>query len=58
MGDVAQGPGDARADTGAKRGSALGVLLDCFGGTKTAGKARRSLDAQLKAQGDALLDTT
>ena len=57
MSDAAQGPGDARAGTGAKHASALGVLLGCFGGTKTAGKARRSLDARLKARGDALLDT-
>jgi hypothetical protein len=33
------------------------VLLGCFAGTKAAGKARRGLDAQLKAQGAALLDT-
>jgi hypothetical protein len=55
MSDVAQGPGDARADTGAK-GSGdgqLAVLLACFSGTKTAGH----LEGQLKAQGDALLDT-
>jgi outer membrane lipoprotein SlyB len=57
MSDVAQDPGDAKAGTGAKRDRALGVLLECFGATKSAGKARRGLDAQLKAQGDALLDT-
>jgi len=57
MSDVAQDPGDARAGTSAKNDSALGVLLECFGATKSAGKARRGLDAQLKAQGDALLDT-
>jgi hypothetical protein len=57
MSDVAQGPGDARAGTGAKHGRALDVLLGCFGGTKAAGKARRGLDAQLKAQGAALLDS-
>jgi membrane associated rhomboid family serine protease len=57
MSDVAQGPGDARAGTSAKHGGALGVLLECFNGIKAAGKARRGLDAQLKAQGDALLDT-
>jgi hypothetical protein len=57
MSDVAQDPGDARADTSAKRDRALGVLLECFGATKSASKARRGLDAQLKAQGDALLDT-
>ena len=57
MSDVAQGPGDAGAGTGAKRSGALGVLLGCFAGTKTAGKARRGLDAQLKAQGAALLDS-
>jgi len=57
MSDVAQGPGDARAGTGAKRSGALGVLLGCFAGTKAAGKARCGLDAQLKAQGAALLDS-
>ena len=57
MSDVAQGPGDAGADTGAKRSGRLGVLLGCFAGTKAAGKARRGLDAQLKAQGAALLDS-
>ena len=57
MSDVAQGPGDARTGTGAKRSGALGVLLGCFAGTKAAGKARRGLDAELKSQGDALLDT-
>src|SRR6516162_7997197 len=57
MSDVAHDPGDARAGTGAKRDRALGVLLECFSGIKSAGKARRSLDAQLKAQSDALLDT-
>src|SRR6516162_6215151 len=57
MSDVAHDPGDARAGTGSKRSGALGVLLECFSGIKSAGKARRSLDAQLKAQGAALLDT-
>jgi uncharacterized membrane protein len=57
MSDVAQGPGDARADTTAKSSGALGVLLGCFAGTNAAGKARRGLDAQLKAQGAALLDS-
>jgi hypothetical protein len=33
------------------------VLLECFSGTKAAGKVRRGLDAQLKAQGAALLDS-
>src|SRR5215475_2942479 len=57
MSDVAQDPGEARVGSGAKRSGALGVLLGCFSGTKAAGKARRSLDAQLKAQGAALLDS-
>jgi hypothetical protein len=59
MSDVAQGPGEAETETGAK-GSGhgqVGVLLACFSETKAAGQARRGLDAQLKAQGDALLDT-
>jgi hypothetical protein len=57
MSDATQDRGDARAGTGARGGGPLGVLLECFGGTKAAGKARRGLDAQLKSQGDALLDT-
>jgi hypothetical protein len=57
MSDVAQDPGDARAGTSAKPSGVLGVLLGCFAGTKAAGKARRGLDAQLKAQGAALLDS-
>jgi len=58
MSNVAQGPGEAGAGTGAKsRGHGqVGVLLACFSGIKAAGKARRGLDAQLKAQGDTLLD--
>jgi hypothetical protein len=57
MSDVAQGPGDARAGPRAKGGAEVGVLLECFSGNKAAGQARRGLDAQLKSQGDALLDT-
>ena len=57
MSDVAQGPGETRPGTGAKRGGALGVVLECFRGNKSAGQARRALEAQLKSQGDALLDT-
>jgi hypothetical protein len=57
MSDVAHGPGDARAGPGAGGGAEVGVLLECFSGTKVAGQARRGLDAQLKSQGDALLDT-
>ena len=57
MSDVAQGQGDAETGTSAKRGTALSVLLECFDGIKAAGKARRSLDAQLKAQGAVLLDS-
>ena len=37
MSDVAQGPGDAGAGTGAKRSGSLGVLLGGFDGTKAAG---------------------
>jgi len=33
------------------------MLLACFGGVKTAGKARPSVDARLKARGDVLLDS-
>ena len=57
MSDVAQGPGEARAGTGAGGGAQVGMLLECFSGDKAAGKARHGLDAQLKSQGDALLDT-
>jgi hypothetical protein len=57
MSDMAQGPGEARAGTVARGGGPLGVLLECFGGNKAAGKARRGLDARLKSQGDALLDS-
>jgi hypothetical protein len=57
MSDVAQGPGDARAGPRAKGGAEVGVLLECFSGGKAAGKARHGLDARLKSQGDALLDT-
>ena len=57
MSDVAQGPGDARAGPRAKGGAEVGVLLECFSGTKAAGKVRHGLGAQLKSQGDALLDT-
>jgi uncharacterized membrane protein (DUF2068 family) len=39
------------------RDGQLGLLLACFDGRKTAGKARRSLSDQLRAQGDELLDT-
>jgi len=39
------------------RDGQLGLLLACFDGRKTAGKARRSLEGQLRAQGDELLDT-
>ena len=57
MSDAARGAGGAGAGTGAAGGSQLAVLLVCFGGTRAAGKARRGLDAQLKSQGDALLDS-
>ena len=57
MSDVAQGPGEARAGTGARGGARVGMLLECFSGDKAAGKVRHGLDAQLKSQGDALLDT-
>jgi Protein of unknown function (DUF1269). len=57
MSDAAQGASGSGAGTGAKGGGRLAVLLVCFGGTKAAGKARRGLDAQLKSQGDALLDS-
>jgi len=57
MSGVAQGPGDARTGTGARGGAEVGVLLECFSGRKDAGQARHGLDAQLKSQGAALLDT-
>jgi hypothetical protein len=45
------------ADTGDASDGQLGLLLACFDGRKTAGKARGSLEGQLQAQGDELLDT-
>jgi uncharacterized membrane protein len=48
---------DLKADTGTLSGGRLGLLLACFDGRKTAGKARRSLEAQVRAQGDQRLDT-
>jgi uncharacterized membrane protein len=57
MSDVAQGPGEARAGTGTRGAVQVGMLLECFSGNKAADQARHSLDAQLKSQGDALLDT-
>ena len=58
MSDVAQGPGEAGADTGAK-GSGhgqLGVLLVCFDKLKAAAKARRPLEEKLRSGGATLLD--
>jgi hypothetical protein len=57
MSDVAQGPGDARAGPRAKGDAEVGVLLECFSGNKAVGQARRGLDAELRSQGDALLDS-
>jgi hypothetical protein len=58
MSGTTQGNDDARADTGAKSGGhQIGVLLACFDKLKAAGKVRHSLDAHLKSQGVALLDT-
>ena len=48
---------DQRADTGAPSERQLGLLLACFHGRKTAGKARHDLSDALQAQGDELLDT-
>jgi hypothetical protein len=59
MSATTQGKGDTKADAGAKDGGhQLGVLLVCSNKFKAAGKVRHSLDARLKSQGDALLDTT
>jgi hypothetical protein len=57
MSDTTQGKDDARAGTRTKGGAQLGVLLLCFDKLKAAGKVRHRLDAHLKSQGDALLDT-
>ena len=57
MSDTAPDADGARADTGAAGGRRLAMLLACFGGVKTAGKARPSVDARLKARGDVLLDS-
>jgi uncharacterized membrane protein (DUF2068 family) len=48
---------DPGADAGAPSNGQLGLLLACYDGRKTAGKARRSLEGQLRAQGDEPLDT-
>ena len=56
MSDAARGSGDVRAGA-ARKGAHVAVLLECFGGRKSAGKARRGLDASLKSQGDVLLDS-
>ena len=48
---------DPRADTGAPSDGQLGLLLACFRGRKTAGKARRTVETQVQAQGAELLDT-
>jgi hypothetical protein len=59
MSDVAQGPGEAGADTGAK-GSGhrqLGVVLVCFDKLKAAAKARRPLEGKLRSDGAGLLDS-
>ena len=57
MSNTAPEVGGAGARTGAVGSRQLAVLLACFAGTKTAGKTRRNLDARLKSQGDAVLDT-
>ena len=54
MSDTRQGARGVRADKASRQ---LGVLLACFGKFRAAGKARHGLDARLKSQGDALLDT-
>jgi uncharacterized membrane protein (DUF2068 family) len=48
---------DPGANTAGASDGRLGFLLACFDGRKTAGKARRSLETQLRAQGDEVLDT-
>jgi hypothetical protein len=58
MSATTHGKGDRKADAGAKGGGhQFGVLLVCFDKFKAARKVRHSLDARLKSQGDALLDT-
>ena len=47
----------AGAEIGVSADGQLALLLACFAGRKTAGKARRKLEGQLQAQGDELLDT-
>jgi uncharacterized membrane protein len=56
MSDVVHGSGDVRAGVG-RGGAQLAVLLECFGGRKSAAAARHSLDAQFKSQDDAVLDS-
>jgi hypothetical protein len=45
-------------DVGASSERQLALLFACFDGRKTAGKARRSMESQLEAQGDVRLNTS
>jgi uncharacterized membrane protein len=49
--------GDPRADTGEPSDEKLGVLLACFDGRKTAGKARGGLETELRSEEGEPLDT-
>jgi uncharacterized membrane protein len=57
MSDVAHGADEVRAGAARGGGVQVAVLLECFSGRNSAGKARHDLDAQLKSRGDALLDS-
>jgi hypothetical protein len=57
MSDAAHDAADIKARTGSSSAGMLGMLLTCYSGNKTAAKARHDVDAKLKSQGDALLDT-
>jgi uncharacterized membrane protein len=48
----------APAGESASRARLLGVLLVCFDGPGSAGKARRRIDAELRSSGAVILDTT
>ncbi|HEY7010478.1 MAG TPA: hypothetical protein VH395_16125 [Jatrophihabitantaceae bacterium] len=56
MSDVAHGSGELRAGA-ARKGAQVAVLLECFTGRKSAGKARHGMAAQVKSRGSALLDS-
>jgi hypothetical protein len=57
MSNTSQDGGEAKAVPQAQPDRQLGVLLLCFDATTAAAAVRRPLDRQLKAVGDAVVDT-